>query len=260
MSSEKRIIRLVRTPEERYDDSEIVALTRKRVLEIYPLTEERHLQHDALLVRHPYLHPRFTKKLLPANNLYTALREEAEEELFGALVRLGAIEVELEQARKDSQERRTGGSAGGGFKGIGVTVGGARSTKYEEMASRKIRLALHPRRLDLDEMDKEEFLAELVHNKDNATLEVLFDTIKSGKKPKEFRIEFSHAINRARALEVAISASYLKLFKVEVDFHSEYVRSRVDRMMLIARFEDEEQNAERERKAAAGAQRGPSKK
>jgi hypothetical protein len=235
MASEKLYL-LVRNPDDRWDRDGIQALTRQRVLERFPATEERYLQDQALLVMHPTLHPACSRKLLPAANLYTALREESEHELFGALIRLGATEVELEQRVEETERNRTSGEAKlrvGAAKGEGSIE--SREEKRESV-SRKTRVVADPLELDLSTLEQDSFFSPLVFNRDNASLRALFDTIRSGRRCTEYRLEFHHTIERSYALEIRIKASYASLFTVSIDFEREYARNRLEKAALLARF------------------------
>jgi len=233
----EKLVLLVRDPDERWDVEGIAVLTRERLLEIFPGTGEHLIVERALLVRHPYLHPKFARVLLPTSNLYTALREEAELELFAALMRLGATAVELEQMTDENERSRTAGS--GDVSAVGAKVKGSFESKdsIKETVNKRLLIQFDPQaKVDIEGLEEREFFDQLVFQKDNITLKALFHEIKAGRVCKEFRLEFKHTIDRAHALEVDISAAYLNLFKVNLNFQQEYEKNRVERSSMVAKF------------------------
>lgn len=239
MADKNKIYRVVRDPDDGYDQDGVEALTRKRLVERFPKTEEGAIQENALLVRHPYLHPKFERKLLPADRLYEALREEAELEFCEALMELGVVEVKIAHSANEMQRHRTGVDASGGTKGVRASVRVNQEERLREDVERIWKLSLHARPVDIASLDKLRFFGNLVYNKSNRTLELLFDGVKAGKKFKEFQLEFKHSTSRNYELEVQIGASYHKLFDVRLNFEREHETNRVESAIFLAKFPED---------------------
>lgn len=241
----KNLVRLVRDPDERRDIEvegiPVKLLTRERLLEIFPGTKERYIHEGALLVRHPYLHPKFAKVLLPASNLYTVLWEEAGRELSTALIRLGATAVELEQTTDEgehSRKTRSGKGSLPGFNGDGYFE---KKDSNKDSVYNKTTIILSPQReedkVNIERLDEREFFDQLVFYKDNITLKALFNELKAGRVIKEFRLEFKHTIKRFHALEHDISIAFFIFFHAKLNFQQEYEKNRIEWSSMVAKFE-----------------------
>jgi hypothetical protein len=214
----------------------IQAINRTRLLDRFPQTAEDLIQEGALLVRHPYLHPKFEKKLLPAQKLYDALREEAELEFSEALMELGAIEIILTYSSNQNQASKIKTGAELGAFGLEVKGGEIERESEEKSGQKTWKIVLGKRKVDLDSLNEKDFFEKLVYNKNNRTLKMLFNQIKSGQAVKKFELEFKHSISRNYNLESYIKASYAALFSLEIDFERDYKENVVEIATFVAKF------------------------
>ena len=233
--SHENLFHLVRHSDDCRESDGVRYITRTRLLEIFPDTPENLLQEGNLLVRHPYLHPRFDSKLLSAPLLYEALKEEAELELCQALMELGATEITLLHTQADTSVSKHRGKATASYGGGEGKIELQHTTRLQEDFERIWRVVVQRPNV-APPMDKRDFFDGLVFNRDNRTLELLFDGIKAGNHIKEFQLEFRHVTARNRGLEAKIEFSYLKICQGEIDFTSEYENNKVERALFNAKF------------------------
>lgn len=236
MSRRDDIFLLVRDPNESHDEDGVRSLTWERLREMFPDTAENLLQEGNLLVRHPYLNPKFKTKLLSAGKLYEALREEAELEFCQAIMELGATEITLVHTQGEASQQTHKGKVSGSY---GAAEGSLEVNHAEKLRSefeRHWKVVLQSRNLDPALLDAERFFGRLVYNKDNRTLKLLFDQIKAGARIREFQLEFNHVTERNRSLEMKIEAKYANLCSCQVNFESQYEANRVERALLNAQF------------------------
>ena len=237
-NNDSEIFVLVRNPDKQKADPEngVEEITRRRLLESFCDTPENIIQEGAVLVRHPYLHPKFETKLLPAQKLYDALREEAELEFCEALMELGATEIILTYSTNKTQASKMKTAAElrvGAFD----AEGSHKNTEEEVIAGQKTwRMVLGKQKVDINSLDEGNFFSKLVYNKNNQTLRILFNHIKSGKEVKKFELEFKHSVSRNHKLEAKIKASYLALFSISLDFEKDYKENEVESASFVAKF------------------------
>jgi len=235
-----QFILAVREPENRYEEDDLVALTRHRILEMFPSTPESYLQDQALLVRHPWLHQGTRARLLPADRLYEAIREEAESEFLAALVQLGATEIELSRSRETSARSEQSIQS---RLGLGPFVTNGKwnhSETVAEASSHRMSLALAPRDQGTAKIyDEQAFFDSLIFNRDNKSLRILFRHISEGLQPGEFRLEFRHSVSRFHRLEEAISAKYANLFSAQVKLDAQFQANTIELAVFVARFGSE---------------------
>lgn len=238
MSNDVAVYQLVRNPDDRYDNENICALTRKRLLDQFPETSESFIQENAFLVKHPYLHPKFSKRLLPADKLYETLRDEAYEELREAVFKLGATEVCILNATDESRSETQTFNAE--VKIPAGEVDTSRKRSEEQGQSKRVseNLLKHENPIDINSLDKDKFFNELVYNKDNKALKILFDGIKSGQKFKEYKLEFKNSIIRNHKLEVQVRAAYKFVLKCEIGlkFEDDYKNYMEVSTTFVAKF------------------------
>ncbi len=237
-NSESEIFVLVRNPDKQKTDAEngVEEITRRRLLENFSETPENLIQEGAVLVRHPYLHPKFEAKLLPAQKLYDALREEAELEFCEALMELGATEIILTYSTNKTQasKMKTGAELGIGAFG---SEGSIKNAEEQACSGEKTwKMVLGKQKVDISALDEGNFFSKLVYNKNNQTLRILFNQIKSGKEVKKFELEFKHSVSRNHKLEAKIKASYLALFSLSLDFEKDYKENEVESASFVAKF------------------------
>ena len=230
------IYRVVRDPDKRYERDGVVALTPRRVLEIFPGTASSVLQEDALLVEHPWLAPRCRRKLVPARYVYKVVHEEEQDELCEALIALGATDLSLAVELGAGEVKQAKGSNDARCLGVKGRVSVEKFARLQEHYKRVFGLKLSGASVDVREVDEEGFLDKLVYNRDNPKLRMLFRALKAGKEVDEYRLEIRQVLERNRKLEARIAASYKALAGDKINFEREYQASSVEGLVLVVTF------------------------
>lgn len=236
--NEFSLFQLKRNPNEDFDnkDLRLVGLTRERLIQIFPDTDEGLLQEDNILVRHPYLHPKFNTKLISAENLYETLRTDAELEFSESLFKLGASSISLIHTTNKFLANEVNFNAKGHYGAVTAEGSTSLKTSEEDTKSHLWKVTAEKIDLDISTLDEEDFFNEIVYNKQNNSLRLLYNRIKEGQHFKEFRLEFQHKTARSLEFEAKIKAGFSQIWSVELDFKKKHEENEVQTAIFLAEF------------------------